>query len=660
VNEGATSISPDWDISPSSQATLWDDEDAASFTEMCRLIQLHGALAGIELAHGGADAANRETRLPALAPSQIASWRRHYVTPKAMSASDIRRMMRDWKRAASQASAIGFDIVYVYGACSYLPAQFLSPFFNRRTDEYGGSLRNRARFWLEALEAVRSELDGRCAIGTRIAADGLGPQGLALDETLEFVRMADDLVDFWDFNVSADWAKDSSSSRFFEPGYQLEWTGRMREATSKPIVGVGRLTDPTQMAQILESGVWDIIGAARPRIADPFLPNKVDEGRYDEIRECTGSNLCIWSRHKNNITCLQNPTVGEEYRRGWHPERVPALARADQDVLIVGAGVAGLECALVLAKRGVRRVHIVDKAVRVGGSLAWVSELPGLGEWARAINHRLVMLKKQRNVEILLKQELTTEAILDYGAELVVVATGARWAGDGLNGMTHQPIEGASAAHLHVLTPEQIAAEGKRPPGNHVVVYDADGYFMGPGLAEKLRDEGREVTLVTPFDRVSPFSDDTLEGQLLRAHLDQLGIRQMVATQVDRIHDDHVELTGPDGAGELATDGTVLVTQRLSNEDLYASLVARGGALADAGIAAVYRIGDCVAPMLYSDAIFDGHRLAREFDLEEPEVPLPYIREWSPTATSEYVFDDERRGTISLRDPQTTTTVAGD
>ena len=153
----------------------------------------------------------------------------------------------------------------------------------------------------------------------------------------------------------------------------------MREATAKPIVGVGRLTNPDLMAEIVRSGVWDLIGAARPSIADPFLPTKIEEGRYDEIRECIGCNVCISKADSgNHIGCTQNATAGEEYRRGWHPERFERAANADNDVLVVGAGPAGMECAIVLGKRGFRRVHLVDaEQPRWAASMRWIPQLPG-------------------------------------------------------------------------------------------------------------------------------------------------------------------------------------------------------------------------------------------------------------------------------------------
>ena len=231
------------------------------------------------------------------------------------------------------------------------PASSCRAYYNTRSDNYGGPLANRARFWIETIERVRAEIEGEAAVAVRMAVD-LTP-GITLDDALAFIRLADPLVDLWDVNVGSltEWSTDSGSSRFYREGYQLEWTGRVREATAKPIVGVGRLTSPDRMAEIIRSGAWDLIGAARPSIADPFLPRKIEQGRYDEIRECTGSNACIARViHYGHLGCVQNPTAGEEYRRGWHPERVEPLEDPARDVLIIGAGPAGMECAIILAE----------------------------------------------------------------------------------------------------------------------------------------------------------------------------------------------------------------------------------------------------------------------------------------------------------------------
>jgi len=624
-------VSADSDESPYVSAQLLDEDDLGNLAAMAAAAHEHGALAGIELTHSGGHSERRASRWHAIGPSQLASDYHPFVVPKAMEKADIRRVQADWVTAAVRSRSVGFDIVYVYGGHSYLPLQFLSPFYNKREDEYGGSLENRARFWLETLELVREAVGDDCAIAVRTCVEALGPAGVELDEGLGFVRLADHLVDLWDVNVGsiAEWSKDSGASRFFAEGYQLEWTGRVREETSKPIVGVGRYTNPDRMAEVVDSGLLDVIGAARPSIADPFLPRKIEEGRYGEVRECIGCNVCISkSESGNHLGCTQNATAGEEYRRGWHPERFERAANADRDVLVVGAGPAGMECAIVLGKRGLRRVHLVEAEGEIGGAMRWIPKLPGLGEWGRVLNWRHIQLEKLKNVEVLTGLRLDATGAREYGAEIVICTTGARWATDGLNGVTHEPIAGADASLAHVLTPEQVMLDGKRPPGGRVAVYDGEGYFTAAGIAELLALEGFDVELVTLHEQIAPVCDETLEGPLLRQRLHDAGICMHRAVTLDRI--ESAGVAGTDEFGEpfaLEVDGVVLVTQRRSNEALYLELAADPDALAGQGVEALHRAGDCVSPRMIADSIFDGHRLAREIDSDDPSVPLPFLRE---------------------------------
>jgi dimethylamine/trimethylamine dehydrogenase len=620
VNTEYCTINAESDETPYVSARMWDDGDVQVLRATCDEAHRHGALAGIELSHTGAHGENSESRLPAAAPSQIASDFATGLVPRAMTVRDIRRVQADWARAAERSREAGFDIVYVYGAHTYLPGQFLSRAYNRRTDAYGGSLANRARFWIETLGAVRSAVGADCAIACRVAVDGMGALGVEIEEGLEFIRMADDLVDLWDVNVGSisEWSLDSGPSRFFAEGWQLERTARVREATAKPIVGVGRLTDPDLMAEIIRSGVWDLIGAARPSIADPFLPRKIDEGRVDEIRECIGCNICISKADsRRHIGCTQNATAGEEYRRGWHPERVPQL-RPGFDALVVGGGPAGLECALTLARRGAERVRLIERAPAMGGHLGWLTRLPGLAEWGRLLAYRMAALKRLANVELINERELSAAEILADPADAVVVATGSQWSTDGLNAFTRAPIPGAFGAH--VLTPEQIVTGGLRPPPGRVVVYDGDGYLVAAAVAELLASEGREVELVTGYGTIAPFCAETLEDALVHARLHACGVALRTGTVLRGIEPGFLRCDDPNGEPlELAAGGIVLVTQRISCDALFHEL--------DGVRERVFRIGDCVAPRLLAESVFDGHRMAREIDGDDPEVALPYLRE---------------------------------
>jgi dimethylamine/trimethylamine dehydrogenase len=271
---------------------------------------------------------------------------------------------------------------------------------------------------------------------------------------------------------------------------------------------------------------------------------------------------------------------------------------------------------------------LLDAADQIGGIMRWIPMLPSLGEWARLVNFRQIQLEKLRNVQVIVNTQLDASAVRDYGAEIVVVATGAYWSPDGLNGMTHETIDGAEADFDYVLTPEQIMLEGKRPTGPRVAVYDCEGYFMGGGIAEVLNAEGYEVQLVTPHSVVAPFCDETLEGPMFRQRMNDAGIKMRVGTYVLDVARGRISGRSEYGAPiTFDLDSVVLVTQRLSNDSLYRELTSDPAALDAAGIDAVYRIGDCVAPRLLADAVFDGHRLGRELDGPHPDTPLPYLRE---------------------------------
>ncbi|MGV1049384.1 MAG: FAD-dependent oxidoreductase [Solirubrobacterales bacterium] len=635
VNTEWAPIGESSDEWPYISARIWDAEDARRLSATVDQAHAHGALVGIELHHGGAISQRRESRWHALSPSGLVTEVPPPVgppeTPKAMDRDDIEAVQQGFVDAAIRARDVGFDIIYVYASCGFLLAQFLSPFHNKRTDEYGGSVENRARMWVETIARVRQAVGADCAVATRIAADSNGPWGHAIAETLQFVEMADEFVDLFDVNMAAylNMDTDVTASRFFAEGHNLQWIGQVRKATAKPIVGVSRLSNPDLMADVVRSGALDLIGAARQSIADPFLPEKIEQGRTDEIRECMGINVCFSRLLLGHLGCAQNATAGEEYRRGWHPEKFSPAANRELDALVVGAGPAGMECAIVLAKRGLNRVHLVDAEQEPGGIMRWIPRLPGLGEWARFVNHRRIQIEKLKNLDFIPGLCLDAEAVREYGAEIVVVATGARWAADGLSPVTHEPLAGADASRDDVFTPEQLMVEGQRPaPGTRIAVYDAEGYFMAAGIAQLLDAEGYEVSIVTPFEQIAPQCDTTEEGRALRKVLHGAGIAFHRGVTLRRFAAGGIE--GEDEFGEpvaLEAESLVLVTQRLPGDSLYTELACDRRKLEAADVRGLHRVGDCLSPRMLADTVFDGHRLGREIDSEHPERPLPYRRE---------------------------------
>jgi len=633
------SISPESDDTHRVSARIWDDGDIRNLSIMCDMLHEHGALAACELWYGGPHAPCMESRCVPRGPSQIPSDFEYLTYAREMDKDDIREVQQLYVDAAKRARTAGFDIVYVYGSHSYLPQQFLTPYYNKRTDEYGGSFENRARFWRETIEQVKDAVGTDCAIAVRMSTDMfMGEAGTQLErDCLPFVELVDDMVDVWDINVSgiSEWGEDATPSRFYPSGRMLPWQAAVKAVSKKPVLGVGRWTNPDLMVDAISSGKLDIIATCRPSISDPFLPKKIDEGRLDDIRECIGCNICIsrWEIGGPPLICTQNATAGEEYRRGWHPERFEPAANADNDVLVVGAGPAGMECAMILGKRGMRRVHLVEAQDDMGGIMRWIPQLPGLGEWARVVNYRKIQIDKLRNVEFIADTKLDAQGVKEYGAEIVIVATGAYWATDGLNGATHDTIPGADASLPHVLTPEQIMVEGKEAPGERVVIVDNDGYYMGVSLAEKLATEGKKVTILTPMGHIAPYMHFTLEAPNMHRRLHSLGVEivpYQMPTKIEAGGVTAAHVYDVDGhARTWEADATVLVTQRRSNEALFRELKDAVGleALKAEGVEALYRIGDCEAPRLTADAIFSGHRLAREIDTENPAVPLPFKRE---------------------------------
>ena len=616
------SIHPASDDQLHISATLWDDTDIRSHRLMTDKVHAHGALAGAELWFGGARSANLATRLVSMDATDRPNGIGHPFQSRAMDREDIRNLRRWHRNAALRARDAGFDIVYVYATHGYLLSHFLDPEINTRSDEYGGCLENRTRLVRELIAETKDAVGDRCAVAVRFAADAeIGEDGQPImGERQDMFAMMAEMPDLWDINI-ADYSLEMGVSRFVKEGALEPYMRWVKSATTKPVVTVGRFTSPDTMARWVKSGLTDLIGAARPSIADPYLPKKIEEGRVEDIRECIGCNVCYSGDSLSvPIRCTQNPTMGEEWRRGWHPEKIENCG-SDSLVLVVGAGPAGLEAARALGARGYR-VALAEAGRTLGGRVAREAGLPGMREYIRVRDWREGQIAKLANIEVFRESRLTAQDVRDFGADHVVIATGARWRRDLFNGTRFAPIADDTTP---VLTPDDIM-DGRLPDGP-TVVFDADGYYMGGVVAERLRVAGLEVSLVTPDDRVSLWAEHTGEGWRVPGHLMGLEVELITAHDLSWFDGNLVTLACAHSGRErtLPATGLVVVGQRAPVDYLYQTLrYAPDGSHANLPFT-LARIGDCEAPAIIAAATYAGHRYARELDAAvDIDLPMPH------------------------------------
>ncbi|MDE4618172.1 NAD(P)-binding protein [Sinorhizobium meliloti] len=630
VSTQEAEIHPTSDLTPANEARLWDDGDLPALSAVTERIHAHGSLAAIQLVHNGLHVANRFSRMIPLAPSHAVSDSLDPVQARAMDKADITDMRRWYRNAALRAKKAGFDIVYLYAGHDMSVLQhFLSRRHNDRSDEYGGSFENRLRLFREILDDVREAIGDTCALAVRLAVDELmGPSGITCEgEGKDIISALGELPDLWDVNLS-DWSNDSQTARFSEEGYQEPYIRFVKSVTTKPVVGVGRYTSPDSMVRVVKQGILDFIGAARPSIADPFLPKKIEEGRIDDIRECIGCNICTSGDNTNvPMRCTQNPTVGEEWRKGWHPETI-ARSEAPEPALIIGGGPAGLEAARALAQRGVD-VMLAEGGGEWGGRVARECRLPGLATWGRVRDWRIGQLSTRVNAELYLHSPLSAADILQYGIPHVAIATGASWRTDGV-GRTHRmALDFLSEGIL--VSPDAILSEGAEavPSDGPVVVFDDDCFYMGSVLAELLARRGRTVTFVTPESQVSPWSRNTLEQARIQKRLIGLGVEIVTAMALAGRTKDQLELSCVYSGRIRPVDCATLVpvTARLPDETLWLELKAREAEWADAGIKTITRLGDCLAPGLIAAAVYSGHQYARTYQEQVDKDRVPFMRE---------------------------------
>jgi dimethylamine/trimethylamine dehydrogenase len=604
------SIHPSCDEMPYPQASLWDAGDVSNLRLMTDAVHAEGSLAGVQLFYGGRSAANMYTRLPSLGLTSLPN-RNDVGMPvqtQAMTHDDIQTLKGWFQAAARRALEADFDIVYVYATHHYLLHDFLSPVLNNRTDEYGGSVENRLRLVREIIEETLETVGHRCAVAVRYSL----PATKADDEhdpTETFRRLAE-LPDLWDVTVD-DYSLEMGSSRFVKEASNQAAVAKIKSMTSKPVVSVGRFTSPDTMLSQINNGVQDFIGAARPSIADPFLPKKIAEGRLDDIRECIGCNICYAHNSLGSpIRCTQNPTMGEEWRRGWHADQVPAK-HADETILVIGSGPAGLEAACTLGQRGYS-VILAEADKTLGGRVTLESQLPGLSEWARVRDWRIGQIVKMPNVDVYPDNKLQLDSVLELGTQHILVATGSTWRNDGIGRWYGRQTAFDGWQQDSVISVNRIL--GGEIPKGRVIIYDDDHYYLSSAVALKLRALGVEVLLVTPESRAAGWSAYTEEqfetlNALYKADVECVTDRGLVSWDNGGAIIESV-ITGEQS--EIYADSLIPLTARLPNDGLLNQLRLQVDRFESLGGISIQGIGDVVAPGIIAAAVYSGHKAARE------------------------------------------------
>ncbi len=620
-----TEIHQTSEITPFIEQHLWEDKDIPALARMAEAMKSHGALAGIQLAYSGINGPNLYSREVPLAVTggPILTFTSDPVQARTMDKEDIRDLRRWFRNAFRRSQTAGFDLICLYGAHGFgILQHFLSRATNHRNDEYGGSLENRGRFLREVVEDIRETTKGELAVSLRMSLHEAGAYGFSNAELRDFIAMNGDLPDIWDL-AHGTWENCSGTSRFKPEGAQEDLVRGIKELTSKPVVGVGRFTSPDAMVRQIRTGVLDFIGAARPSIADPFLPLKVQEGRYEDIRECIGCNICVSGDMTQGISrCTQNTAFMEEWRKGWHPDRARPKG-ASESVLIVGAGPTGLEAALQAARRGYK-VTLAEATTTLGGRVAKERLLPGLSAWGRVADYRTGQMAVMPDVEIYRDSRLTPEDILAMGADHVAIATGATWRRDAVARLHLHPIPTDPAMALY--TPDDLMA-GRCPEGQTVTLYDDDHFYMGSVLAELLVAKGNRVHFVTPAVKVAEWTDNTLEQGTIMRRLMEIGVEIHLSKAPEAIGAAEITLgcTWTGRETTLATVAVVYVTSRTPDDALY-----HGAKALDwqgAGIRSLKLIGDAAAPGPIAWATYAGRAWAEGLDQPDHGDALPFRRE---------------------------------
>ena len=613
---GAAHVHPSSIMAPLLMPQLFDDRQIEPLSRIARAVHAEGCKLAIQLWHSGVRgfptykqeaAYDPDATWYTLSPSQVPLGEFPGAsTPKELDEDEIEELLAAYGAAAARALAAGLDGVELHLSHGYLPWQFISPLYNKRTDRWGGSLENRLRFPVEALARMRAAAGAEKFVGYRINSTSFWPGDLDIDDVRTIVAAIERQADVDYVNVSAGVHHAFIHTPMeFEAGWERGYARKIREVSSKPVLLVGRITTPDVAERLLEAGDGDAICLARQLFTDPYWAKKAQENRADDIRACVAANFCWKSVSRGGrVQCIYNPAVGREATWGEGTlNRAPVLKR----ILVIGGGPAGLEYARVAAARG-HAVTLYEAEAETGGHVRVQSLLPSRAEYGEI--GRWLGAQAEKNGATIVTGAPVTEEDLDRALEAVapdhvVVATGSRVAVDGFQGWTGEALPGWETGNC---VGWDDVATGRAKPRGTVMVLDDLCDVVAPLTAVAAREGGADaVTLVTrwPMVGMETILDVYLDWILPKLY--RAGVEVCVDHFVRRIAGRAVTLYNvhhEEAERVLEADWIVMATGRRSENGLGKAVAARG--------LSVETIGDATAPRSAYEAVYEGHRQARK------------------------------------------------
>jgi 2,4-dienoyl-CoA reductase-like NADH-dependent reductase (Old Yellow Enzyme family) len=572
-----------------------DDSSIPGYRKLANAVHAHGTKIFGQLFHPGREIMEtQDGTLPvAYAPSAVPNSRFH-VMPVPLSLSMITEIVDGYASSALRLQQAGFDGCEIVASHGYLPAQFLNPNINIRSDSYGGSLSNRLRFLDEVAAAIRQKVGDKFVIGVRISGDEKDVEAIDVGEVLEVCRMLDKTGAIDYFHVIAGTSASLSGAihivppMYIETGYVAPFAATVKGIVSKPVFVTGRINQPQIAEIILAKGQADMCGMTRAIISDPDMPQKALEGRHDDIRACIGCNqACIGHFHKGYpISCIQYPETGRELTLA--SRKTPTIRQ--KRVLVAGGGPAGMKVASVLAGRG-HLVTLFEAGPQLGGQALLAQLLPGRSEFGGIVTNlaremEISGVKVRRNT-------LVTQAIVDAEApDVVIVATGGK--------PRRPPIEGAETAHI--VDAWQVL-RGEMNVGKNIVIADWRADWIGMGIAEKLALDGCNVTLcvdaVMAGETLPFYVRDTII-----ARLSKLGVQIRTYARLFGVDYTSVFMHHTSSGEPIILENIDTLVYSLGHE----SVNTLENELQKSGIP-LYVIGDAMTPRTAEEAVLDGLKI---------------------------------------------------